>query len=87
MSHEKIFCTGNIVVYNFISFSFEIAIFTQGPGFKLFLEKKKKKKSENVINTCVSLIKQHCQKMAEIPQKRDFLTWSIQNFVRKKKLL
>ena len=25
--------------------------------------------------------------MAEIPQKRDFLTWSIQNFVRKVKLM
>ena len=23
--------------------------------------------------------------MAEIPQKHDFLTWNIQNFVRKKK--
>ena len=43
------------------------------------------KKSETVINTCVSLIKQHWKKMAEIPQKHDFLTWSIQNFIRKVK--
>ena len=34
-------------------------------------------------STCVSLIKQHWKKMAEIPQK--FLTWSIQNFIRKVK--
>ena len=31
------------------------------------------------------LIKQHLKKMAEIPQKCDFVTWSIQNFVRKVK--
>ena len=40
---------------------------------------------ETVINTYVSLIKQHWKKMAEIPQECDFLTWSIQNFVRKEK--
>ena len=34
---------------------------------------------------CLLLIKQHWKKMAEIPQKRDFLTWSIQNFIRKVK--
>ena len=33
-------------------------------------------------NTCVSIIKQHWRKIAETPQKRDFLTWSIQNAVR-----
>ena len=38
---------------------------------------------EIVINTCVSLIKQHWKKMAEIPQKHDFLTGIIENFVRK----
>ena len=27
--------------------------------------------------------KQHWKKIAEIPQKHDFLTWSIQNFERK----
>ena len=43
----------------------------------------KKKKSETVIKT--SLIKQHWKKMAEIPQKGDFLTWSIQNVVSKVK--
>ena len=37
------------------------------------------------LNTCVSLIKQYWKKMIEIPQKRDFLTWNIQNFVRKVK--
>ena len=36
-----------------------------------------KKKIETVIITCVSLIKQHWKKMAEIQQKCDFLTWSI----------
>ena len=51
---------------------------------KWFLEKNKKLKT--VINTCVSLVKQHWKKMAEIPQKQDFLTWSIQNFIRKVKL-
>ena len=40
---------------------------------------------ETVINTCVSLIKQDWKKMTEIPQKRDFLTRSIQNFIRKVK--
>ena len=43
------------------------------------------RKSETVFNTCVSLMKQHWKKVAEIPQNCDFLTWSIQNFVRKKK--
>ena len=47
--------------------------------------KKKPKKLETVINTSVLLIKQHWKNMAEIPLKRDFLTWSIQNFVRKGK--
>ena len=42
-------------------------------------------KSETVIDTCVSIIKQHWKKMVEIPQEHDFLTWSIQNFVRKGK--
>ena len=32
-------------------------------------QKKKQNKSETVINTCASLIKQHWKKMAEIPQK------------------
>ena len=49
---------------------------------KWFLEKKQKK--ETVINTWVSIIKHKTKKkMAEIPQKYDFLTWSIQNFIRK----
>ena len=34
-------------------------------------------KSEIVINTCVSVIKQHGKMMAEIPQESDFITWSI----------
>ena len=33
----------------------------------------KKQKMETIINTCVSLIKQHWKKMAKIPQKHDFL--------------
>ena len=52
------------------------------PSRKLFLEKSTEK-SETVINTCVSIIKQQWKKMAEIPQECDFLTWSIQNFVKK----
>ena len=51
---------------------------------KWFLEKNLEK-SETVINICVSIIKQHWKKMPEIPQERDFLTWSIQNFVKKVK--
>ena len=47
--------------------------------------KKKTKKSETVINTCISVIKQHWKKMAEIPEECDFLTWCIQNFVKKVK--
>ena len=49
------------------------------------IPRKKTPKNLKLINTCVSLIKQHWQKMIEIPQKHDFLTWSIQNFVRKVK--
>ena len=45
------------------------------------IPRKKPKRLETIINTCVSLIKQHWRKMLEVPQKRDFLTWSIQNFV------
>ena len=45
--------------------------------------KKNLQKIETVINTCVSLIKRHWKKMIEIPQRHVFLTWSIQNFVRK----
>ena len=37
------------------------------------------------MNTCISLIKEHWKKMAEIPQKQDFLMWSIQNLIRKVK--
>ena len=54
------------------------------PSRKWFLEKNPEK-SEAVINTCVSVIKQHWKKMAQIPQEHDFLTCSIQNFVRKVK--
>ena len=45
----------------------------------------KTQKSETSINKCVSLIKQHWKKMAEIPQKRYFLTWKSQNFIGKVK--
>ena len=44
------------------------------PLHKMISRKKISQKMENVINTCVSLIKQHWKKMMEIPQKRDFLT-------------
>ena len=53
--------------------------------FQDMILRKKQKKLETVINTCASLIKQHWKKMSEIPQKRDFLTWGIQNFIRKVK--
>ena len=43
---------------------------------------KKPWKIRNCHNTCVSIIKQHWKKMAEIQQKHDFLTWNIQNFAR-----
>ena len=42
-------------------------------------------RKKNQKNTCVSLIKQHWNMMAEIPQKCDVFTWSIQNFIRKVK--
>ena len=51
------------------------------PSGKRFLEKIPQK-SETVINTYVSIIKQHRKKMAGIPQESDFVTWSIQKFVR-----
>ena len=56
--------------------------------FQEMIPRKKSQKieeSRKVINICVSIIKQHQKKMAEIPQERDFLTWSIQNLVRKVK--
>ena len=53
--------------------------------FLEMIPRKKKKNSETVINTCVSIIKQHWKKMAEISQELDFLTWIIKNFVRKVK--
>ena len=46
---------------------------------------RKNPKKWKLINTCVSLIKQHWKKMAEVPQKHDFFTRNIQNFVRKVK--
>ena len=56
------------------------------PSRKLFLEQNPdNQKIGKLINTCVSLIKQHWKKMTEIPQKYDFLNWSIQNFARKVK--
>ena len=53
--------------------------------FQEVIPRKNPKKLETVINTCVSFIKLHWQKMVENPQECDFLTWSIQNFVRKVK--
>ena len=37
------------------------------------------------VSYSVTLIKQHLEKLVEIPEKRDFLTWSIKNLVRKVK--
>ena len=39
---------------------------SEAPFQEIILEKKNPQKSETVINTCVSLIKQHWKKMAEI---------------------
>ena len=47
--------------------------------------KKIPEKPETVINTWVSIIKQHWKNMVEILQESDFITWSIQNFVGKVK--
>ena len=52
--------------------------------FHKMIPRKNPGKLETGINTCVSLMEQHGKK---IPQEHDFLTWSIQNFVRKVKLL
>ena len=38
--------------------------------------RKKSKSLETTINSFVSLINQHWIRMAEIPQKCDFFTWS-----------
>ena len=47
--------------------------------------KKKLKKSETAINTCIVIIKQHWKKMAEVSEECDFITWNNQNFVWKVK--
>ena len=44
----------------------------------------KNQKLSSILVT-VSLIKQHWKKMTDIPQKRDFCTWSIHSFVGKVK--
>ena len=54
---------------------------SEAPFRKWFLEKESEK-SETGINLCFT----HKITLAEIPQKCDFLTWSIQNFLRRKKL-
>ena len=46
--------------------------------FQEMISRKKQKKSETVINICVSII------MFQL-HECDFLTWSIQNFVKKVK--
>ena len=55
--------------------------------FHEMIPRKKAKESETAFNTYVSFIKQHWKKIARIPHKTEhnFLTWSIQNFVRKVK--
>ena len=55
------------------------------PIFQEMIPRKTPEKSETLINTCVSIIKQPWKKMAEIPQEHDFLIWGIQTFVRKVK--
>ena len=53
------------------------------PFQKMISRKKYPKNWKLPFNIYVSLIKQHWKKLAEIPQKRDFLTCSIQNFTKK----
>ena len=45
------------------------------PSSRKWFQEKNLNKSETVINACVLIIKQHWKKMAEIPQKCDFVTW------------
>ena len=59
-------------------------IFFENPSIKIKIDapkgcplptykwRKKRERLETAINTCVSLIKQHWKKMAEIPQKCGF---------------
>ena len=60
----------------------------KSPSRKWML-RKTPQKSESVTNTTTynntQLIKEKWEKMAEIPEKCNFLTWSIENFVRKVK--
>ena len=44
--------------------------------FQEMTPRKKTEKSKTVINICVSIIKQHWKKMAEIPQEHDFLKYT-----------
>ena len=53
--------------------------------FLEMIPRKNLKKSETVINNCISIIKQNWKKMGEIPNECDFITWSNQNFVQKVK--
>ena len=52
-------------------------------SFQKMIPSKTKKKIETAINTCVSL-KATLEK-DDFPQKRDFLTWSIEHLIRKVK--
>ena len=56
-------------------------------SFHEMIPRKNPKKLETDIVSCVSLIKQHWKKVAEITKKWDFLSWRIQNFVREVKQL
>ena len=58
---------------------------SKAPFQEMIPGEKKTRKNPKLINTCVSLIKRYGKKMAEIPKKCNFLTWSVQNFVRKVK--
>ena len=42
--------------------------------FQEIIPRKNLEKSDAVINTCVSVIKQHWKKMVEIPQEHVFVT-------------
>ena len=53
--------------------------------FQGMIPRKKIRKLDIVINTCVSIIKQRQKKMVEILQEHHFFICSIQNFARKVK--
>ena len=75
----------NLKIKSFLNWKPNPSPLKSKPGFQEMIPRRKTQKSDTVINTGVSLKKQHWKKVTEISQKHNFLTWSIQNFVRRKK--